>query len=148
MITQNKSNSKNKQLSKMSRNSNQTNGKKTITKRIRAKFFIFDISKLIQISRELAERYIIQIGNLEKSCEQNMCAAALLKRFDIVKVSIESNLNRILIETNRNFSLIKFTLDMGYNEIHYFGRSKRAEISTKPGLWETLVLFDFRPTFG
>lgn len=37
---------------------------------------------------------------------------------------------------------------MGYNEIHYFGRSKRAEISTKPGLWETLVLFDFRPTFG
>ena len=63
-------------------------GNKTLSsKRIRAKFYIFDMSNLIQISRDLADKYVIKSQNLEKLCQQNICYAMKFKRYDIVKVT-------------------------------------------------------------
>lgn len=66
---------------------NQSSGKNSsLSRRIRAKFYIFDLSNLIQINRELAEKYLIKMDNLEKLCEQNLFSAIQLKRYDVVKV--------------------------------------------------------------
>lgn len=72
----------------MSRMSNQSSSRNTssVSRRIRAKFYIFDLSNLINISRELAEKYVIRLDDMEKLCEQNLCTAFKSKRYDIVKV--------------------------------------------------------------
>jgi hypothetical protein len=64
-----------------------------------AKVYVFDISNLINIRREFAERYHVN-GNLERTCEHNMAIAIQDKRPDIVKVNIKS-MSRISLQSRK-----------------------------------------------
>ena len=47
---------------------------------------MFDVSNMINISRELAERYSIIGENLQHVCDQNIAVAIHTKRCDAVKI--------------------------------------------------------------
>ena len=62
-----------------------------------------NLSNLIQIGRQLAERYAIRFEDLEKLCEQNLHIAAKSKRYEIVKVRLEAVLLQIRLLKLINF---------------------------------------------
>lgn len=49
------------------------------------KVYLFDMSRLINVRRQLAERYLIN-GHLESTCEHNQSEAKRENRSDIVKI--------------------------------------------------------------
>lgn len=70
--------------------------------------YIFDISNIINISKELADKYLIKDkdSNLERLCEQNKSTAIKCKRFDLVKVSIIFSVQHSISTNNWNWSFI------------------------------------------
>lgn len=61
---------------------------KHMTKRTQSKVYVYDVSFLLAISRDLAEEYFISEMSLKAICEKNIAIAVGLKCFDIVKVNL------------------------------------------------------------
>ena len=60
---------------------------KQFFKRVQAKVYVIDVSNLISINREFADKYLIISNNIGNICEQNKESAIQLKRYDIAKVN-------------------------------------------------------------
>jgi len=60
---------------------------KHMSKRTQGKVYIYNVSFLLNMSKEFAEIYQISELSLKTICEQNIAAAVGLKRFDVVRVS-------------------------------------------------------------
>ena len=60
---------------------------KQFFKRVQAKVYVIDVSNLISINREFADKYLIISTNIGNICEQNKESAIQLKRYDIAKVN-------------------------------------------------------------
>ena len=89
--TKTNSHSEGLQFTKRMRSNSKSKGSaktmyKHVAKRTQSKVYVYDISFLLAISRELAEEYFISDMNLNVLCEKNMAVAVGLKRFDIVKI--------------------------------------------------------------
>jgi hypothetical protein len=102
-----------KQISK----TNKYQPNKQLNKGVKAKVYLLDISKLINIRRELAEKYMIN-GDLEKSCDHNIILSIQQKKQNIVKTW---ELVKFLTNNSINYAFLNPDLGMPWS-CSMFGR--------------------------